>query len=498
VDDLRNTFSGCEDHPMPLDATEQARMVREREASPPELLEEAIACAERLNPQLNAIIHELYDQARAEVSLELPEGPFRGVPFLVKDLSCYIAGAPVHEGMRALRDAGYRADHDMWLARKFREAGFVIFGRTNTPELGILPTTEPVAYGPAHNPWNLKHSTGGSSGGSAAAVAAGIVTAAHANDGGGSIRIPASHCGLVGLKPSRGRVSLAPDFGDIMGGLVAELAVTRSVRDAAAILDAVHGPAPGDPYAAPTPARPFLQEVGADPGRLRIGLMTTPPGGQFQCDAECVSAAEQAAALLEELGHHVERSYPSDLDDPGYIANFLVRWTAGIDWSLKYWGAKIGREIGADDVEPLTWALAEQSRSHSAGDLLRAIEEAQQGSRRVAGWWADEGFDLLLTPTCAEPPPPLGSFDAPPDNPLAPIMRSVPFATFTAGFNTTGQPAISLPLHQTAGGLPVGVQFVAAYGREDLLLRVAAQVEHARPWLERRPPVHADAGAAAT
>ena len=318
-----------------------------------------------------------------------------------------------------------------------------------------------------------------------------MVSAAHANDGGGSIRIPASHCGLVGLKPSRARVTLAPDFGDVMNGLVIELAVTRSVRDAAGILDAIHGPAPGDPYAAPPPARPYLEELGADPGPLRIGLMTTPPGGQFEAHPECVAAAENAAALLEELGYDVERSYPADLDDPEYIANFLVRWTAGVDWNLKYWGEAIGRELGPDDVEPLTWALAEQGRTHSAGDLLLAVEAAQASSRRVASWWAEDGYDLLLTPTCAEPPPRLGEHDAPPDNPLAPIVRATPFAVFTAGFNTTGQPAISLPLHMTADGLPVGVQLVAAYGREDLLLRVAAQVEEARPWADRTPPVHA-------
>jgi amidase len=219
--------------------------------------------------------------------------------------------------------------------------------------------------------------------------------------------------------------------------------------------------------------------------------MTTPPGGQFETHPECVAAAESAAALLEELGHGVERSYPNDLDEPNYISNFLVRWTAGVDWNLKYWSEKIGREIEAGDVEPCTWALAEQGRSHSAADLLRAVEDAQAGSRRVASWWAEDGFDLLLTPTCAEPAPRLGELDAPPDNPLAPIVRATPFAIFTAGFNTTGQPAISLPLHMTADGLPVGVQLVAAYGREDLLLRVAAQIEEARPWADRTPPVHA-------
>jgi amidase len=480
-----------------IDATEQARLVRDGEASPAELVEEAIDRLERLNPQLNAMIHPLVDEAREAAAGDLPDGPFRGVPFLVKDLSCYMKGVPVHEGMRVLRDAGHVADHDMWLTERFRQAGFVPLGRTNVPELGILPTTEPVAYGATHNPWDLDHSPGGSSGGSAAAVAAGIVAAAHANDGGGSIRIPASHCGLVGLKPSRARVSLSPDFGDLFAGLVIELAVTRSVRDTAAILDAVHGPAPGDPYAAPPPTGPYAEEVGADPGHLRVGLMTTPPGGQFETHVECVQAARNAATALEELGHHVEEAHPAEMDVPELVANFIVRWTAAQDYNLKYWGGVIGRELGPDDVEPCTWALAEQGRSQTGGDLLLAIEQAQASTRRLAAWWAEDGFDLLLTPTCAEPPPRLGEFEAPPDNPMAPLLRAIPFGTFTAGFNTTGQPAISLPLHMTADGLPVGVQLVAAYGREDLLLRVAAQLEEARPWAERVPPLHAEAAARA-
>jgi amidase len=472
---------------MTMDATEQARMVRDREVSPVELVEQSIREIEELNPRVNAVIHLLFDEARAAAEGELPNGPFRGVPLLVKDLACYMAGAPVHEGVRALRDAGYRADHDMWLARRFRDAGFVILGRTNTSELGTIPTAEPAAYGPTRNPWDLERSPGGSSGGSAAAVAAGMVTAAHASDGGGSIRVPASHCGLVGLKPSRGRVSAAPDFGEIGGGLVSELAVTRSVRDAAAILDSVHGPAPGDPCIAPAPSRPYVEELGEDPGRLHIGLLTTPPGGQLDAHPECVVAAEDAARLLESLGHHVEESHPRALDEPDLIADFLVRWTAGVGADLKYWSAQLGRDLGPDDVEPSTWALAEQGRCHTAAELLTAIDHAQAWSRRVASWWSDEGFDLLLTPTCAEPAPRLGEFKAPPDNPAAPLLRAIPFCTFAAGFNTTGQPAISLPLHQTPDRLPVGVQLVAAYGREDLLVQVAAMIERARPWAERRP-----------
>jgi amidase len=470
-----------------LDATAQAELVRSGEASPAELVDTAIARIEERNPELNAVIHPLFEKARAAAAGELPDGPFRGVPMLVKDLSCYTAGDPVHEGMAFLKNAGYTSDHDMELATRFRRAGFVICGRTNTPELGIVPTTEPLAYGPTRNPWDRERSPGGSSGGSAAAVASGMVPLAHANDGGGSIRIPASQCGLVGLKPSRARVPLGPDFGDVMGGIVAELVVTRSVRDTAAVLDAVAGPEPGDPYGIAPPARPYAEEVSEDPGKLRIGLMTTPPGGQFPAHDESVAGARAAAQLLESLGHDVEESHPVALDDPDYIPMFLVRWTAGVAWNLDHWAGKTGREIRPDDVEPCTWALAGQGRSHTAAAYLAAVEFAQVAARKVASWWHDDGFDLLLTPTTGEPATRLGEFDAPPDNPVAPILRAIPLATFTAGFNATGQPAISLPLHQTADGLPVGVQLVAAFGREDLLLRVAAQLEQAAPWADRVP-----------
>jgi amidase len=395
----------------------------------------------------------------------------------------------MYEGMSFLREVGWVEEHDTHLAGRLREAGFVFCGKTNTPELGILSTTEPAAFGATKNPWDPSRSPGGSSGGSAAAVAAGLVAAAHASDGGGSIRIPASCCGLVGLKPSRGRVSLAPEFGDIMSGLVVELAVTRSVRDAAGILDAVHGPAPGDPYVAPQAQRPYGDEVGADPGRLRIGLLTRAPGG-IEVDPDCVAAAENAGRLLESLGHSVEVAEIEALDDPEYIPQFLIRWTSGIAWNLDYWSRRTGREIGPDDVEPSTWALAEQGRSHDAAAYLGAMEYAQVAARRAAEWWAS-GFDLLLTPTCAEPPTPLGAYDHPPDQPLLPIARATPMAVFTAGFNSTGQPAISLPLHQTDEGLPIGVQLVAELGREDLLVRIAAQLEEAAPWADRRPQVFA-------
>jgi amidase len=475
-----------------LDATGQAQLVRDGLASPAELVESAIGRVETLNPQLNAVITNLFDKATAAADGPLPDGPFRGVPLLLKDLLCHSAGDPFHEGMAFLKRLAWTEREDQFLAGRFRAAGFVFIGKTNTPELGILPTTEPAAYGATHNPWDLERSPGGSSGGAAAAVAAGLVPVAHANDGGGSIRIPASHCGLVGLKPSRGRVSLGAEFGDVMSGLVAEHVVCRSVRDSAGVLDAIRGAMPGDPYAAPTPQRPYSEELAREPGRLRVGLMTTPPGGQFETNPECIAAAEAAARALEQLGHSVEPAYPRALDDPDYIPTFLLRWTAGVAWNLKYWEARTGESIGSADVEPSTWALAELGRTHAAADYLRAVEYHQRLTRDIAEWW-QEGFDLLLTPTTAEPATPLGTFAADPGNPAAPIMRAVPLAAFTAIFNSTGQPAISLPLHRTAEGLPIGAQLVAGYGREDLLIAVAAQLERAEPWADRWPALAADA-----
>ena len=424
------------------------------------------------------MIHPLFDKARAQAAdPALPGGPFRGVPLLLKDLMCHSAGDPMHEGMRFLRDVAWVEPHDTYLASKFRAAGFVFVGKTNTPELGILPTTEPQVYGPTRNPWDTDRSTGGSSGGSAAAVASGMVAVAHANDGGGSIRIPAGECGLVGLKPSRGRVSLGPEFGDVMAGLVAELVVTRSVRDTAAVLQAVAGPMPGDPYA-------------ADPGRLRIGVLTEAPGAMVETHPDCVAAVEAAGRLLESLGHAVEPSGFTALDSPDYIAQFLTNWASGMAWNLDYWARRTGRPIGPDDVEPLTWALAEMGRSYSSADYLTSREWLQANGREVAAWW-EGGFDILLTPTIAEPPPPLGTFDSPPDNPLHGIFRAASLVPFTPPFNVTGQPGISLPLHWNDEGLPIGVQLVAAYGREDLLIRLAAQLEAAQPWADRRPPVSA-------
>src|SRR4051812_1472039 len=471
-----------------MDATDQAELVRTGKVSAAELVEAAIARIEKVNPELNAVIHPLFDDARKEVAGGLPDGPFTGVPLVLKDLICLSAGHPMHEGMRFLKEEGWTEEEDQYLAAKFRAAGFVFVGKTNTPELGIVPTCEPDAHGASRNPWDVEHSTGGSSGGSAAAVASGMVPVGHANDGGGSIRIPASECGLVGLKPTRARVSLGPDLGDMYAGLIHEHVVTRSVRDTAAILDAVHGPMPGDPYAAPTPDRPFLDEVGADPGRLRVGLLTTSPVGEVHAD--CVEAAESAGRLLESLGHTVETGSPEAMADPEFTTQFITLWSASAAWDLDYWSRKTGKTVGPDDVEPLTWALAEMGRSYSAPQLLSTMEWLQRWSRDLAGWWAS-GYDLLLTPTIAEPPPKLGEFGSAPDNPLQGLFRAAGLVPFTPAFNVTGQPAVSLPLSWNDDGLPIGIQLASAFGREDVLLRVAGQLEQAQPWTDRTPSVYA-------
>jgi amidase len=489
------------------DAVGLAALVRSGEVKPLELVDAAIARIETVDTQLNAVIHRRFERARAEAGqlhLAPPShrprpGQLAGVPFLVKDIACHQAGEPFHEGMRFLRDRAWRATSDSYLAARFRAAGLITVGRTNAPELGIVPTTEPLAYGPTRNPWDRSRSPGGSSGGSAAAVAAGLVPAAHANDGGGSIRIPASACGLVGLKPSRGRASLGPDA-SFSALVVCEHVVSRTVRDSAAFLDVIAGPMPGDPYVAPAPVRPFRDEVGADPGRLRIGVMTAAPGGLAAVAPECVVAAQRTSEALESLGHHVESAHPAALDLPDWSAHFISLWSAGVALGLDSWSARVGAVIGADDVEPLTWMLAEMARALPTPSLLRSLDWLLRTTRLVAEWWEPpdsgaspasphRGFDLLLTPTLAEPPVLLGTFDSPPENPLAGLVRAAAFTPFTPPFNVTGQPAISLPGAPTRDGLPIGVQLVAAYGREDVLLRVAAQLEEADPWASRSPPI---------
>jgi amidase len=318
-----------------------------------------------------------------------------------------------------------------------------------------------------------------------------MVPFAHANDGGGSIRIPAANCGLVGLKPSRQRISEGPLVGDIMSGLTCELCVSRSVRDTAALLEAVHGPAPGDPYVAPPPSRPYTEEVGADPGKLRVALWTESTI-ERDVDPETIAAARGAAKALEGLGHAVEEPDLATLRNVDLVQPFLVRWAAGQAAVLDQLGMATGNVIGADDVEPLSWALAEIGRRHSAGEYLTAVGQHQMMSRMFAGIH-ESGFDLLLSPTLGEPPPPLGTFDDSGPEPMAAFERAFVDGCFTAAFNATGQPAISLPLHWSEDGLPIGIQLVAPLGREDLLLRVAAQLEQAVPWADRTPPVFAAA-----
>jgi amidase len=480
-----------------LDATAQAALVRSGELSPLELVEAAITRTEKLNPQLNAVIHPLFDKARATASGDFADdAPFAGVPMVLKDLDGPSAGDPYHLGNSALKEIGHVADHDSILIGRLRAAGFVAIGKSNCPEFGLLPTTEPQAYGPTLNPWNTAHSPGGSSGGSGAAVASGMVPVGHAGDGGGSIRIPASACGLFGLKPSRGRISMGPDNGEDWAGLVARHVLTRSVRDSAAVLDALEGMVPGDPYAAPPPARPYADEVGADPGRLRIGLRTRAPGDLAATDDECVAATEDAARLLESLGHHVEPAAPAAFDEIELLGLFTTVMSTGVGWNVAEVARIVGRDVGPDDFEPLTWAQYEMGRESTAVDYLAALHGAHAWTRRMLRWWTSaeeggDGFDLLLTPTMAEPPAVLGDMVGTRDDPWHALARATPFAAYTAPFNVTGQPAMSMPLYWSAADdLPIGVQLAAAQHREDLLVRVAAQLEAARPWADRRPPVH--------
>ena len=467
-----------------LDATAQAEMVRRKEVKPSELVEAAIERVEQLNPQLNAVITPMYEQAREEAKGELPEGPFTGVPFLLKDIIAACRGVRLASGSRFFMDNVPGSDSE--LVVRLRRAGLVIIGKTNVPEFGILPTTEPHAFGPTRNPWDTGLTPGGSSGGSGAAVAAGMVPMAHGNDGGGSIRIPSSCCGLLGLKPTRARNPLGPYFGDIMSGFVVEHALTRSVRDCAALLDATAGPDLGDPYCAPPPARPYLQEVGADPGRLRIAY--TVRAQDEVAHPDCVRAVEETARLCEELGHRVEEK-DLEVDIAAITPHFMVLYSGMQAWTLDVIGSDAGKTPTPDQFEPLTWALIEMARGFTAPQYMLAVTVLQRLSRDIAR--QSEGFDLWLTPTLPEPPPPLGTFDSPPDNPLQGIIRAAAFVPFTVICNITGMPAMNIPLHWNEKGLPIGVQFVAKFGDEATLFRLAAQLEEARPWADRRPPVSA-------
>jgi amidase len=466
-----------------LDATACAELVRRGDATPRELVDAAIARIERHNAELGAVIVPLYEEARA-AAIDPPHGPFRGVPILIKDIVATVGGALHTAGLVPLKQAGFRYAEDSYLVAALRRAGFIVVGKTNSSELGILPSAEPPAWPPTRNPYDTARTTGGSSGGSACAVATGMVPVAHANDGGGSIRIPASCCGLFGLKPSRGRISFAPHFGDINGGLVNELVVSRSVRDSAAILDILAGPQPGDPYTAPPQIARYTAELAVPPRALRIGFATrhvTPEGALVDSHPDCIAAVAHAAELLASLGHRVEPAEIAALHDPEWVPRFLTIWVVGVAMELDDASRGIGRPIQQHEVELLTYALAELGRMISGPAYAEAWRWIHQASRRIAEFW--NTYDLWLSPTLSEPPPLLGSFRSDGDDPLRGIFRAAEFAAFTPPFNATGQPACSVPLYRNAAGLPIGVQLVGAYGREDLLLRAAAQLEAAQPFV---------------
>jgi len=472
-----------------LDATAQADLIRRGEIAPHEAVEAAIARIEALNPTLNAVIHPAFERARDAVRNGFPSGPFAGVPTLMKDIGGAEAGAPYHAGLAALKRAGWCERQDSYFTELVRAGGLVSLGRTNTPELALLPTTEPVAYGPTRNPWSTEHSAGGSSGGAAAAVAAGIVPIAHASDGGGSIRIPASTCGLVGLKPTRGRCSFGPQIGERWNGFSCEFFVTRSVRDTAALLDVVAGPMPGDPYAAPPPSRPFAETFRTPPAGLRVGVMRVAPG-DIPLSPEAVAGVDRVAKALSDLGHHVEEAFPSTLADAARVTAYVTIVSTNTARALDVWGQAIGTAIGEDDVEPLTWALADAGRAATATQLLEAIEFVHAYGRRMAAWW-DSGWDLLLTPTQAAPPPLIGHLTSTREEPFRAFLRAAPYGAYTFAFNMSGQPAISIPATLTPAGLPIGGQLVARWADEETLLRVAAQLEESLAWGDTLPPIHA-------
>lgn len=488
-----------------FDALGLAELVRRHEVSPRDLVVTAIERIDALNPQLNAVIHRLYDDALAAADTPPGDGPFAGVPFLIKDLLSWYVGAPIRSGSRLLD--GFIAPHDSEIVRRYRRSGVIIVGKTNTPEFGLTPFTEPELFGPTHNPWDLSRTSGGSSGGSAAAVASGMVPMAGGGDGGGSIRIPASCCGIFGLKPTRGRTPTGPIEGEVWEGAVIEHVLTRSVRDSAAMLDAISGHEPGAPYETPAPARPFREEVGADPGRLRIAFTDRPLLGD-QMDADCKAALRDTVALLESLGHTlVEASPPLDRDE--FLHAFLLMVCGQSAADLSDAEAVTGLRASPANVEIATWALALLGRSYSAGDIALARRQLDRTARAVGRWFDGYEFDALLTPTLTTPPFVTGALQPPSHEMVAlkalgylraggvlrlagalekAAKRVFDWIACPPLFNITGQPAMSVPLAWNAAGLPIGMHFAARWGDEATLFRLAAQLEEARPWFARRPP----------
>ncbi|MBM7517083.1 amidase [Nocardioides nitrophenolicus] len=469
-----------------LDATAQAGLVRSGEVTPTELVEAAIERIESLDPTINAVIQRRFERALDEAAGPLPDGPFRGVPILLKDLGTPMAGEPSHLGSELLKRIGNVAKEDSALTTSIREAGFVVLGRTNVPEFGLVCTTEPAAYGPTRNPWDLDRSTGGSSGGAAAAVAAGLVPIAQGTDGGGSIRMPASHCGLLGLKPTRGRISLAP-AGDGMEGHTTNGFLTTSVRDAAAALDLAAGYRPGDAFVPPPPAASYAELAGQAPPRLRVGLLDVPEVNGYPVDEEVRAVTRAGAQLIASLGHEVEDAYPQALLDAEYLRRWQELLSPSVSALFEDLERLAGRPVARDEAEEMAWWWRGIGERITATQHRHNQDWRDDFTRRVASWWAG-GFDLLVSPVLPHAAPRLGFFDQPDG-----LRRSVDILCFTPQFNTTGQPAMSVPLGATATGLPLGLHVVAAHGREDLLLQLAAQLEQAAPWADRRPPLHATA-----
>lgn len=463
------------------DAVALAADVRAGTIDPAELLEQAISRIGAHDPQVNAMVATRFDEARAEVAAGLPDGPMRGVPIVIKALGTDVAGLPTADGSRLFVDTV--ATVDSTIVQRYKAAGMIVLGTTNVPEMGKTTTTESLLHGPCHNPWNTGYSTGGSSGGSAAAVASGMVPVAHATDGGGSIRIPAAMCGLVGLKPSRGRVPSWPHPVGLSSPLSYHHAVTTTVRDSAALLDIVAGHVPGDAYGAPTPVRPFVEEVGMDPGRLRVGILRIAPG-PFPTEPACTDAVDRTATTLEGLGHEVREvelgvDIIESMTTVGTIMGGQLRAT--IEDRL----AELGRELDDDDIEPWTRKILENAMTQTAPGLSRALQTAQRTGWRVAELFGPDGVDVLLLPTLPSTTPELGFLDV--TDPESMWTRSSAFSTCTGVFNISGQPAISLPAGLDERGLPVGVQLVADYAREDLLLRLSGQLEAAAPWARIAP-----------
>jgi amidase len=462
------------------DAVGLAGLVAAGDLSAGELLDEAIERTDAHNPTLNAVVQRCDDEARQRASETLPDSPLAGVPFLIKDI-VYQQGLPSTLGSRLFAD--FVPDHDAELVRRYRDAGLLLFGRTNTPEFGLTTTTEPALYGPCRNPWNLDHTTGGSSGGAGAAVAAGIVPAAHATDGGGSIRIPAACCALVGLKPTRARNPVGPDVSEGWGGMSIGHVVSRSVRDSAAFLDATHGPLQGDPYFAPAFDGSYLAECTDAPGRMRIALDLTPLTG-VDADPACVEAARHAAVLCESLGHRVEQASP-EFDRMEFLFATGVVVAANVANQIDTRLSVLGRELAADDIEAATRGTLEYGRTITGVDYVKALQILHRTTRVVADF--HQHYDLMLTPTLVSPPVALGWLDTRDDDQSSYGERFRNFWGFTNLQNATGQPAISLPLFWTEGDLPVGVQFVGRIGADLTLLQLASQLEQAQPWFERRP-----------